>query len=314
MGVDTELLLTFLSVVETGSISAAARVLHRSQPAITERLQKLAQTVGEPLYIRGTGGIHLTAAGETLLPMARRLRHLTQECDDIIARRQRLREGLLRIVATNTAASYFLSRYLVAFREQYPDIDVHMRGGVIDWREISVPDWDLFFLEGGLDLEELPSYYAVTPWLQDEILTAFPEGHPLLAQEHIGWRDLLAYPIVWRERYSGIRRTIERAFAAEGLVPRQSIEVTGVEAVGTAVSAGLGIGFITAAALHRHTDWKVVGRRIPVPDGIRWTLYMASPQPLYQSHTTRAFVAFMGDATERLGGTPRFSDTKGGRR
>ncbi len=311
MGVDTELLLTFLTVMETGSISAAARALHRSQPAITERLQKLTHAVGEPLYVRAGGGIHLTPGGEALLPSARKLRHIAQEFDDIVVRRQRLREGLLRIVATNTVASYFLSHYLVAFRARYPDIDVHMRGGVIDWREISVPDWDLFFLEGGLDLEELPSYYAVSPWLQDEILTVFPENHPLLLREELAWRDLLAYPIVWRERYSGIRRTMERVFAEAGLVPRQSIEVTGVEAVGTAVSAGLGIGFITAAALRRHTEWKVVGRRIPAPTGIRWTLYMASPQPTHQSHTIRAFVAFMGDAAERLG-SPASAHIDGG--
>ncbi len=53
---DTELLLTFLTVARSGGISAAARVLHRSQPAVTERLQKLTQQVGEPLTMRSGRG------------------------------------------------------------------------------------------------------------------------------------------------------------------------------------------------------------------------------------------------------------------
>lgn len=290
---DTELLLTFLTVAEAGGISAAGRVLYRSQPAITERLQKLTKLVGEPLYIHTGRGIHLTPAGEALLPAARRLRNVAKEIHGTIIRRQQLREGILRIAATNTVASYFLPQYLVAFRGRYPDVDIHLRGGVINWSDISIPDWDLFFLEGGFDLDGLPPYYSVSPWLQDEIVAILPIGHPLLAKEKIEWEHLLQYPLIWRERTSGIRRTIEQEFKKQQLTPRQSIEVTGVDAVGAAVDAGLGIGFVTAAALEYRKDWRVVARRIPYPQGIRWTLYTAIPQPIYQSQTIHEFFDFL---------------------
>ncbi|MHB1267393.1 MAG: LysR family transcriptional regulator [Acidithiobacillus ferriphilus] len=290
---DTELLLTFLMVARSGGISAAARALHRSQPTVTERLQKLTQHVGEPLTMRSGRGIRLTPAGEALLATAQRLRDVVDEFDDIVLRRQRLQNGVLRIAATNTVANYFLPQCLVAFQRQFPDVELQLRGGIIDWSDISLSDWDLFFLEGEADLEELPSYYMVTPWLHDEIMTIFPEGHPLLAQDDLSLESLMSYPIIWRERASGIRRSVEQVFRDAHLMPKQSIEVTGVEAVGAAVDAGLGIGFVTAAALHHRKDWRVNARRLPAPHGIQWTLYMARPQPIYQSHTIQAFLQFL---------------------
>ena len=82
---DTELLLTFLTVARSGGISAAARMLHRSQPAVTERLQKLTQQVGEPLTMRSGRGIRLTPAGEALLSTAQRMRDVvsTSFCQSV---------------------------------------------------------------------------------------------------------------------------------------------------------------------------------------------------------------------------------------
>ncbi len=290
---DTELLLTFLTVAESGGISAAARLLHRSQPAISERLQKLSQQVGEPLTMRNGRGICLTPAGEALLATAQRMREVIDEFEDIVLRRQRLESGMLRIAATNTVANYFLPERLVAFQRQFPEVQLQLRGGIIDWSSIALSDWDLFFLEGGLDLDGLPSYYTVTPWLQDEIMTIFPNDHKLLKHDALSLADLMGYPLIWRESGSGIRRSVERMFHEARLEPQQAIEVTGVEAVGAAVDAGLGIGFVTAAALRCRKDWRVQARRLPAPQGIQWTLYMATPQPAYQSHTIRAFLSFL---------------------
>jgi transcriptional regulator, LysR family len=292
---DPELLLTLLSVFEEGGVGAAARRLHRSQPAITERLQRLARLVGEPLYLRQGRRLHPTLAGEALLPLARRLRNTLAEADDLLARRRRLEDGVLRIAATNTLASYFLPEHLVAFRERHPQVQIHLRGGIGHGSEIPVSDWDLFFLEGDAGFTGLPQYYRVTPWLEDEVVTIFPPHHPLLDQDALDWADLLDQPIVWREPTSGVGQRVARAFADHGLQPQRTIEVTGVEAVGLAVSAGLGIGFVTAAALRQRPDWRVAMRRIPEPEGLSWTLYLASPEPAFRSPVTAAFLAFIAD-------------------
>ena len=74
MRIHAEELLTFLAVAEAGGVGAGAQILRRSQTAVSERLRALQAAVGEPLYQRAGRGIRLTAAGESLLPYARRLR------------------------------------------------------------------------------------------------------------------------------------------------------------------------------------------------------------------------------------------------
>ena len=63
---DSDALNTFLVVHRRGGISSAAKVLHRSQPAITRRINLLEGQLGVPLFERGRGGAMLTEAGRIL--------------------------------------------------------------------------------------------------------------------------------------------------------------------------------------------------------------------------------------------------------
>ncbi|MEY2340695.1 LysR family transcriptional regulator [Acidithiobacillus sp. IBUN Pt1247-S3] len=289
-----ELLETFWAVAESGSVSAAARLLHRSQPAISERLQRLNDIVGEALYVPNGRGIRLTAAGEAYLTPARRLLELKNEVSDMLYRRSHLQEGVLKIAATNTIANYFLPQHLVEFRQVYPEVEIIMKGGVSDWSQTALLDWDLLFIEEGSEDVSLPRYYRKYPWLQDEILTIFPNDHPLASQPDITIADLLAFPMVWRESQSGVRARVLQEFTRQGLSVPIRIEVNGVEAMGNAVAAGLGIGFIASTALRYRSDWEFCTRRLPAPQGIHWTLYLAVPEAPYRSYTLTRFLQHIG--------------------
>ncbi|MCE5360291.1 LysR family transcriptional regulator [Candidatus Igneacidithiobacillus taiwanensis] len=289
-----ELLETFLAVAESGSVSKAAQILHRSQPAISERLQRLTELAGEPLYYGIGRGVRLTAAGEAYLGPARRLRDLKREWADMVQRRKQLQEGVLKIAATNTVANYFLPQYLVRFRQDYPEIELRLRGGITDWSQYSLMDWDLFFLEEGAPITGLPPHYDARPWLEDEILAIFPKGHALAKKSGLGLADLVGEPLVWREEQSGIRQRMLQEFRKVGIEPTIRIEVNGVEAMGTAVAAGLGIGFITSTALRHRSDWAIESRRLGDP--IHWTLYLVAPKAPYRSHTIARFLQYVDPA------------------
>ena len=61
---------TFVSIAQLGGVTRAAGKLHRSQPAITRRINLLEGQLGAPLFERGRGGAMLTEAGRTFLPYA----------------------------------------------------------------------------------------------------------------------------------------------------------------------------------------------------------------------------------------------------
>ena len=67
---DSDALNTFLTVHRRGGVSNAARVLHRSQPAISRRIALLEQELGVPLFERVAGRTRLSDAGRVMTPIA----------------------------------------------------------------------------------------------------------------------------------------------------------------------------------------------------------------------------------------------------
>src|SRR6218665_2542901 len=76
---DLDLLRTFVAVAENGSFSAAAPQIGRSQSEVSMQMQRLEQSVGRTLLVRGPRTVGPNAAGEELLGYARRLLRLSDE-------------------------------------------------------------------------------------------------------------------------------------------------------------------------------------------------------------------------------------------
>jgi DNA-binding transcriptional LysR family regulator len=81
---DSDALLTFLTVHRRGGISNAAKALHRSQPAISRRIALLEQELGVPLFERITGRTMLSDAGRVLVPYAERAVAATQDAENAV--------------------------------------------------------------------------------------------------------------------------------------------------------------------------------------------------------------------------------------
>src|SRR5262245_60809728 len=67
---DVDSIRTFLSITQLGGFTRAARQLHRSQPAMSRRIDLMEQELGAPLLERVRGGVRLTEAGRAFLPFA----------------------------------------------------------------------------------------------------------------------------------------------------------------------------------------------------------------------------------------------------
>src|SRR5262245_3812846 len=97
---DLSLLRTFVSIVESGSISAAARVLKIPKPSLSRHLRILEQQAGAPLLRRDTHRMNLTEAGARMLEDARALLALAEEATERISEDQTKLRGHLRVFAT----------------------------------------------------------------------------------------------------------------------------------------------------------------------------------------------------------------------
>jgi len=120
--VDTALLRTFVSVADTGGMTAAAAILNLTQAAVSQQVKRLEETFGSPLFARQRRGLNLTPAGERLYGRARRFLALN---DEIWAEMTTpLFEGKVRLGIPHDLVNAYLPTFLKGFARSYPNVEV----------------------------------------------------------------------------------------------------------------------------------------------------------------------------------------------
>lgn len=178
----------FVSAAEHGSISAAARARHVSQPSVSLAISQLEDTLGERLFRRQVSrGLELTPAGARLLGQARDILNMAAAMTVEHDERQALR-GQLTLICFQDLGPYFAPRLLAGFRALHPEVLVTLfetdLAGV--HRTLSAGKAELALTyELGLDpqaerqvLAQLPPYALL------------PANHPLAAQAEVSLFDL----------------------------------------------------------------------------------------------------------------------------
>lgn len=120
-----DLLKTFLAIIDTNGFTSASQVVHRTQSAISMQIKRLEETVGQPVFERNGRSFSLTAAGETLVPYARRMLKLHEEA--VAAMIQPDMVGTVRIGTPDDYALRFLPNILSQFAKAYPRVQVSVR-------------------------------------------------------------------------------------------------------------------------------------------------------------------------------------------
>lgn len=123
---DWSSLQLFLVLAEAGSLGRAVNLLGQSQPTLSRQLAVLEERLGQVLFERHARGLRLTAAGEHLLPAARRMREAAQDFALTLAAREQTLAGTVRLTASEVFCANFLLPVLRDLREQHPEIQVEL--------------------------------------------------------------------------------------------------------------------------------------------------------------------------------------------
>jgi DNA-binding transcriptional LysR family regulator len=113
-------LRVFMTVVETGTHTHAARALGLSQSTVSETLAALERALGMPVFHKGRKGPSLTPTGEALLPYARRILALTSELVGELATVSTQVNATLVVAAVESLSAYVLPSRLAALRARWP--------------------------------------------------------------------------------------------------------------------------------------------------------------------------------------------------
>ena len=235
------------AVIDAGSITKAARVLHLSQPAVTASVKKLEGALGVTLLTRFPRGVTPTDAGRRLLLHARRVdAQLDELVADVTARDAPL--GPLVIGASTTIAAGLLPKLFARFRAQHGNTGLRLIVG--NTSEIIAQ------VESGalpLGLVEGPPRAArvrLERLLDDTLLPVVAANSPFR-----GNNVDLNTPVLWREVGSGTRTVVERALRKLGRKPMPfDLELGSTAAIRRAVGLSLGVAFLSRWSMGEDLD------------------------------------------------------------
>ena len=248
-------LRAFHYVAICGGFSRAAEALLLTQPAISDQVRKLEEEYDVLLFNRLKKQVILTAAGDRLLEITRRLFDNEQQALELLSESRALRAGTLRIIADS---AHHLLPILARFRKRYPKVRIVIRAGNTESVMSALHSYEA---DIGV-LGEIPETRDVE-FLQlnsTPIMAFVSRGHPLAARAALRLEEFPELTLVLREKGSKTRAKLEDAAHAAGLDLLPAIEAEGREAVREIVASGVGIGFVSAAEFG--TDARLV--KIPI--------------------------------------------------
>jgi molybdate transport repressor ModE-like protein len=270
-------LRVLVHIAEEGSLSAAARAMGLSQPAVTKQVQRMEAELGVPLLARARHGqAEFTPAGERVLAFARETLARLQALEEELALLKEVKRGRLTLAASTIPGEYLLPRLLATFRTEAPQVEVQMT--ISDTADVVAK-----VLAGAADLGVIGSRLErpglrLERFVEDEIVLVVHPAHPFARRQSVTAAELRDQPLVLREEGSGTRRSVERALlAAHASLQKEQVVLTlgSTQAILQAVAQGLGIGFASVrATAQAQAAGLLVGIRLADVD-LRRHLYLA---------------------------------------
>lgn len=240
------------------NVSATAQSLFTSQPGISKQIRLLEDELDVEIFARsGKHLTHVTQVGEVIIRMAGEILRQAGAIKQVAQEYSNEKEGSLSIATTHTQARYALPQIIGTFREQYPDVSLHMNQGSPEQiAELAASgEVDFAIATEGLelfgDLVMMPCYR----WNRAVVV---PVDHPLASVDELTLTAVAEHPIVtYVFGFTG-RSKLDDAFRDAELSPNVVFTATDTDVIKTYVRLGLGVGIIANMAHESQTDADLV--------------------------------------------------------
>ncbi|WP_323750996.1 LysR family transcriptional regulator [Marinobacter sp.] len=289
-------LKTFVAVAELRNFSAAARLLHTVQPAVSRQIADLEEELGTPLLWRSTREVRVTAAGEVLLEDARRLLALEGEARERVTRAARGQSGQLRIGYMGSATARFMPVLLRHFSHRHPDVHIELF-------EMTAQQQLEAFARQEIDLGfsrplPEPAHLGLANLLvyEDRLMAVLPQEHALAKRKRLSLDELSQEDFVLFERgqASGLFDRIISACGEARFSPRVIRQPPQMQTLLSQVASGIGVAIAPACIRFLQSDGCVFITPRPTQPPIALELH-------YMQHPLRPTVeAFIKEVSQML--------------
>jgi len=231
-------LRVFLKVAAERSFSRAAMKLHRTQPAVSQAVRRLEETVGERLFDRATKDASLTEAGRLLRDYAERLLRLSEEAEGAVKDLRDLRRGRV-LIGANEASVHAVLPLIAKFREAHPLVHVDVRR--IPARQVGAE-----VAQGSLDFGVLTFQPAETGLSsivlgQDELVMLVHPSHALAQSREVTLSECARQTVIAHNDPSHVR---DRLFEQNHIPANILVSLPSLEGIKRAVAMQMGVALL----------------------------------------------------------------------
>jgi DNA-binding transcriptional LysR family regulator len=240
----------FAALADTRHFTRAAEQMAVAQPTLSQQIRALEQSVGTPLVVRRPGKIELTAAGEELLPIARRILAEADNARRSLAELADLQRGRVRLGATPSLCTGLVPQVVADYHRKHPGVAIFItEGGSRDLQDrLATGELDLALVIDSRALDD--STLATTPLLVEELVVISsaadepPTRRPRIGIDQLRTKDL----VMFRAGYD-LRDTTIAACREHGFEPRFAVEGGEMDAVLGLVAAGVGLALVPSTVV-----------------------------------------------------------------
>lgn len=251
------------AIAREGNLSAAAKWLNLTQPALSHQLKNLESHCGRALFHRHGKKMVITASGHRLLEASHAILADIRALSMDMERLANGLDGQLRISTECYTCYHWLPRVLPAYRKAFPEVSLDIRSNMSDrlLEELEQGKLDL-----AITMSPANSKFSSFPLFEDDLVVFVPKEHPLakeaeLSAEHLSEETLILYP-------NGKERLLKLLFRDADCQPASIIEMPLTEAIFEWCAAGLGVSVLARWAGKRYVD---SGELVAVPLDLPWT-------------------------------------------
>lgn len=243
----------FVAIVDHGSLSRAALVLHVAQPALTQQLRQLEDELGVRLLHRSAQGVLSTDAGKIFYEHALAILKQVADAQAAVIQSAERPSGSVTLGLPHSISGALALPLLTAIRQRYPEITLQLTeeitGNLAEQLRAGRLNLAVLFDDGQL------GGFATIPLVEEEMRFICRADAALASErDSLSLREALDTTLILPGLQHGVRPRIESTARAAGLAARDVIEINSIAILKSAILAGMGATLLPVAPVQAEVE------------------------------------------------------------
>ncbi len=299
----------FVAIVDHGSLSRAALVLHIAQPALTQQLRALEDELGAQLVHRSAQGVLATDAGKVFYQHAQAILKQVADAKSAVTQSTTRPAGTVAIGVPQSISGALALPLLVAAQQRYPEIELQLTeeltGNLIEQLKAGRINLAVLFDDGQLGT------FAMTPLVEEDMMFVCRAGSrsvdaALPGARRVTLAQAVASTLILPGVQHGVRPRIESTARAAGLTLAHVIEINSVAILKSTILADMGATILPVAPLLDDIERGTMLALPIVQPAISRTVTLCASKTIPLTNAAQAVARLVLEVTDELANSGRW--------